>query len=230
MDQPKSRITDTAIWLHNKLGASNDLWSGGSICSQLNQDVLINIKECFHALQSQVKLKLILSFLHIPRRNIEEVSSDQSLLSIKYSCFVNKQWRQELEDILELGLEDQDQWVSMVAELLKRYPKDHQINFTIEQNSAVFTDLVGELKKILRKHSDKSILPLECLYLNKNALNAQVGHLPQPTKHFTLKRKSKSAALRAELLQKSSDAAANAKKAASVLASMAKSRGISDSG
>lgn len=118
----------------------------------------------------------------------------------------------------------------MVAELLKKYPLDGTINFDIEQNSAVFTDLVGELKKIgeyfypspailvsnkpmikliswvhsssVRKHADKHILPLECLYLNKNALNAQVGHISQHAKHFTLKRKPKSAALRAELLQK----------------------------
>ena len=47
-----------------------------------------------------------------------------------------------------------------------------------------------------------SLLPLECLYLNRTALVAMVG--PQPTlpKHFTLRRKPKSAALRAELTQK----------------------------
>lgn len=40
----------------------------------------------------------------------------------------------------------------------------------------------------------------------------QVGHKPEPTKHFTLKKKQKSAILRADLLQKSSDAASNLKK------------------
>lgn len=53
-----------------------------------------------------------------------------------------------MDEILEIALEDSDQWVSMVAELLKKYPMDGTINFDIEQNSAVFTDLVGELKKI----------------------------------------------------------------------------------
>lgn len=65
--------SDTSLWLHNKLGNTNDLWSGGSICSQLNADVLKNIVECFVDLQSLVKLKLLLSFLHIPRRNVEQV-------------------------------------------------------------------------------------------------------------------------------------------------------------
>lgn len=67
------RDSDTSLWLHNKLGISNDSWTGGSICSQLNVEVLRNIKECFPDLQTQVKLKLLLSFFHIPRRNLEEV-------------------------------------------------------------------------------------------------------------------------------------------------------------
>jgi hypothetical protein len=52
-----------------------DLWinGGSSICSQLNKEVLRNIKEVFTDLQTQVKLKLLLSFFHIPRRLIDEV-------------------------------------------------------------------------------------------------------------------------------------------------------------
>lgn len=68
------RDSDTSLWLHNKLGTSNDSWINGSICSQLNKEVLRNIKECFPDLQTQVKLKLLLSFLHIPRRLVEEVN------------------------------------------------------------------------------------------------------------------------------------------------------------
>lgn len=67
------RDSDTSLWLHNKLGTSNDSWINGSICSQLNKEVLRNIKDCFPDLQTQVKLKLLLSFLHIPRRLVEEV-------------------------------------------------------------------------------------------------------------------------------------------------------------
>lgn len=69
------RDSDTSLWLHNKLGTSNDSWTGSSICSQLNAEVLRNIKDCFPDLQTQVKLKLLLSFFHIPRRNVEEVST-----------------------------------------------------------------------------------------------------------------------------------------------------------
>ena len=68
-----TRDNDISLWLHNKLGTSSDTWSEGSICAQLNVDVLRNIKECFVELQTQVKLKLLLSFFHIPKRNVEEV-------------------------------------------------------------------------------------------------------------------------------------------------------------
>ncbi|KAH7969569.1 hypothetical protein HPB52_019612 [Rhipicephalus sanguineus] len=110
-------------------------------------------------------------------------------------------WKTELEDILEVASADSDQWVSMLAELLRSFPGSGTLNFNIEENSGVFVDLCNDLRKLVKKHADKNILPLECLYLNKHALTALVGQLPQPVKHFALKRKPKSAALRAELLQ-----------------------------
>lgn len=43
---------------------------------------------------------------------------------------------------------------------------------------------------------------MECPYLNRGALLATIGAQPAPAKHFTLRRKPKSAALKAELFQK----------------------------
>jgi len=180
---------DTALWLHNKLGTSNDQWSGRTIVSQLSQEKLRNIRDCFIDLQPQVKLKLLLAIIHIAKRNVEE-------------------WRSELEDILEIAVaDDSDRWVSTIAELLKNYPSDFQVNLHIEENTSVFNDLVIELKNALDEvEIDCAMLPLECLYLNKNAMTALFGPQPLPEKHFTLIRKPKSAAIRAELMQRSSDA------------------------
>merc|ERR1719429_648465 len=68
---------------------------------------------------------------------------------------------------------------------------------------------MADLKKTLKKHGDQSdlVLPLECHFLNKNAFISVVGHQPQPTKHFSLKRKPKAAALKADLIQRSQEAA-----------------------
>ncbi|XP_066581386.1 negative elongation factor A isoform X2 [Prorops nasuta] len=190
------RDSDTSLWLHNKLGTSNDSWTGSSICSQLNAEVLRNIKDCFPDLQTQVKLKLLLSFFHIPRRNVEE-------------------WRVELEEIIEVASLDSELWVSMLSEAMKTFPSTGSLNTDItdlDEHRPIFGELVNDLKKLLKKQHDPAMLPLECHYLNKAALTSVVGQQPSPVKHFTLKRKPKSAALRAELLQKSTDAASNFKK------------------
>ena len=73
----------------------------------------------------------------------------------------------------------------------------------IKQNiRKIYSDLLIELRKTLKKHGDQndSVLPLECHFLNKNAFISVVGHQPQPSKHFTLKRKPKAAALKADLM------------------------------
>ncbi|XP_030749942.1 negative elongation factor A isoform X2 [Sitophilus oryzae] len=190
------RDSDTSLWLHNKLGISNDSWTGGSICSQLNAEVLRNIKDCFPDLQTQVKLKLLLSFFHVPRRNLEE-------------------WKLELEQILDVALQDSELWVAMIADALKTYPSTGSLNTEItdvDEVRSIFSDLLSDLRKHVRKQNEHTILPMECHYLNKNALISVVGHKPEPIKHFTIKKKPKSALLRADLLQKSSDAASNLKK------------------
>jgi len=183
--------SDTSLWLHNKLGTSNDSWTGGSIVSQLNSDILKKIRNCFQDLQPQVKLKLLLSFLHIGRRNLE-------------------QWRSELEDILDVALQDSEPWVSMLADLLSSFPSSGQLNAEVRgEGRKIYMDLMADLKKTLKKHGDQSdlVLPLECHFLNKNAFISVVGHQPQPTKHFSLKRKPKAAALKADLIQRSQEAA-----------------------
>ena len=53
-----------------------------SIISQLNPDVLRQIQPIFADLQLNVKLKLLLSFLHISRRNLDEVTYFKCIISI----------------------------------------------------------------------------------------------------------------------------------------------------
>ena len=160
-----SILSDTSLRLHNKLGTSNDSWTGGSIISQLNPDILKKIINCFQDFQPQVKLKLLLSFLHIGRRNLE-------------------QWRSGLEAILEVALHDSEPWVSMLADLMRTFPSTGQLNSEVsapDTNRKIYMDLMSELRKTLKKHGDQSdsVLPLECHFLNKNAFISVVGHQPQ---------------------------------------------------
>lgn len=73
------RESDTGLWLHNKLGSTDELWAPPSIASLLTASVIDNIRLCFHGLSSAVKLKLLLGMLHLPRRAVDEVRAGWEL-------------------------------------------------------------------------------------------------------------------------------------------------------
>ena len=61
---------------------------------------------------------------------------------------------------------------------------------------------ISSISSTVKKSEEFHMLPMECLYLSRMSMVALAGHQPQPVKHFALKLKPKSAALRADLLQK----------------------------
>ena len=50
-----------------------------------------------------------------------------------------------------------------------------------DNNRKIFQDLLAELRKTLKRHTDINdiVLPLECHFLNKNAFISVVGQQPQ---------------------------------------------------
>lgn len=88
------RDSDTGLWLHNKLGSTDELWAPPSIASLLTVSVIDNIRLCFSSLSPPVKLKLLLGMLHLPRRTVDEVclrvamNSNYWLQSAGLSCYL----------------------------------------------------------------------------------------------------------------------------------------------
>lgn len=85
-----------------------------------------------------------------------------------------------MEEIIEVAAVDSDLWVAMLAEVLKTFPSAGTLNTEIaefDETRPIFSDMIGELRRALNKHSDLGLLPLECLYLNKNALVSVVSEL-----------------------------------------------------
>uniref|UniRef100_A0A670ZSM4 Negative elongation factor complex member A n=1 Tax=Pseudonaja textilis TaxID=8673 RepID=A0A670ZSM4_PSETE len=200
------RESDIGLWLHNKLGSADELWAPPSIASLLTTSVIENIRLCFHGLSSPVKLKLLLGVLHLPRRAVDEMKG-------------------ALTKIIQLATLDPDPWVLMVADILKSFPDIGSLNLDLEEQNPNVQDILGELREKVSDCESSAMLPLECQYLNKNALTTLAGPFTPPVKHFQLKRKPKSATLRAELLQKSAETAQQLKKTAGV-AFHAKGRGL----
>lgn len=92
--------------------------------------------------------------------------------------FINRskfyfQWKIELESILDVAVQDSELWVAMLAEALKTYPSTGSLNTEIsdlEEVKPIVTDLVNDLRKLIRKQLETVMLPMECHYLNKSAL------------------------------------------------------------
>lgn len=63
--------TDTSMWLCNKLDSIDNQWSSGGIATHFSNTILHNIYDCFLQLETKLKIKLLLTFLKIPLRNME---------------------------------------------------------------------------------------------------------------------------------------------------------------
>lgn len=185
MNSSNSRNFEIVQWLENKFGSSADRWNVKGLASQLSKEKLEAIPGCFIDLQSNVKLKLLLSMMYIPRRTLEQCSN---------------LW----EDITNIACQDTDEWVQTVADLLKDYPCTSAFSFNTEQKNGPYESTCEQLSELLKKDVSKrsTVFPYETEFLNRNALNALYDTIPQPEKHFALKRKPKSAAIRAELIEK----------------------------
>lgn len=68
---------------------------------------------------------------------------------------------------------DSELWVAMLAETMKTFPATGSLNTEIsdlDEVRPIFTDLVNDLRKLVKKQSETGMLPMECHYLNKAAL------------------------------------------------------------
>lgn len=84
-----------------------------------------------------------------------------------------------MEQILDVAVQDSELWVGMLADALKTYPSSGSLNTEIsdvDEVRPIFTDLITDLRRLVRKQNDQTILPMECHYLNKAALISVVSN------------------------------------------------------
>ena len=61
---------------------------------------------------------------------------------------ISFQWKVELEDILHLAADDTDQWVAMVADLLRTFPSTGSLNSDIDDHHKFFHEHLQEIRKL----------------------------------------------------------------------------------
>lgn len=77
--------------------------------------------------------------------------------------------------------------MSMLGESLKTFPAVGSLNTEIsdlDEVRPIFTDLVNDLRKLVKKQADHVMLPMECHYLNKAALISVVSCSPRVVRLF----------------------------------------------
>lgn len=72
MENDKLEVLSIRKWLEDKLGEKN-LWCASSIRTLLTKQMMEDICKAFTILPTQVKLKILLSIVYLPRSRIQEV-------------------------------------------------------------------------------------------------------------------------------------------------------------
>ncbi|KAL3981495.1 hypothetical protein ACH3XW_43340 [Acanthocheilonema viteae] len=180
------RDLDLVKWLDNKLGDNNELWCGRQAASLLSREMLVELETCFQALESNVKLKIILALPHLSYKLIT-------------------MWKEPLMNLLDLARRDADDWIETVADMYREYPNQQCITPIPTNADSYFCKSLDELRKMVRKHSANNnlrLLPLDVNSVSQNAIKTRFGLTEiENRKHFNLKRRAKSYTLKAELLK-----------------------------
>jgi len=189
----KDELTKNIKFINNKFGDEN--WVPLQINSLIRDDNIRMYLDCFTLLSPQVKIRVLMSMLHLAEARMEKLEDHFGTL-------------------VGLSLNDDDPWVKVTACILRYFPANRQINKQLDFPNA--RAIIAQMAARLDDTSSK-LLPLECRIASKS-VTAQI--CPRAAtrvieKHFQLKRKPKSAALRADLLQRSVEAAAQTRRSSS---------------
>eukprot|EP00116_Pleurobrachia_bachei_P009494 sb/3469756/ len=166
---------DICRLLHNKLDSA-DQWSGENIVSSLTPEFCASIKTCYHSLEPQVKIKLLLAILHMPQKMMENAST-------------------ELQEIFALADSDTDEWPRVISKMLKDFPREGVVKTDLSDEN--WCDAVKNISSMLAESASANLRPLERLYMS-GASNKSIT----TQQHFKFSARHKSTAARAELIAK----------------------------
>ena len=93
---------DIEAWLSAKL---EDAWSSEKLSSLLTNDILQHAKTKFSSMDTSIKLKLLQSFISLRKKPFKDMEED-------------------VRSILQLAVNDEDEWVKILGGLLQTLNQD----------------------------------------------------------------------------------------------------------
>eukprot|EP00117_Sycon_ciliatum_P038631 scpid62159/ scgid1454/ Negative elongation factor A; Wolf-Hirschhorn syndrome candidate 2 homolog len=177
---------DTGQWLTKKLTADST-WDAQSISAFLNQKQLENVVQCFEKLSTILKLKVMLSLLYVPARNLVEGQA-------------------HVDSLIALGRGDEDAWVRLVADIMQPLSVHGTLNcINLSSTQPAHAAMIKQIKDALKETKHSELFPREASYLNTTALSAVAGSRQPVADHFALRRSSKAGSSKHDILQKAQD-------------------------
>jgi hypothetical protein len=116
---------DVRLWLHNKL---EEPWSSSKISSFITSDILKLISQKFNVLDPVIKIRILFSLLIVRK-------------------YLFKELEKEIEQIIQLGLTDDDEWVRVISSLLITFPSKGTIAYQEIQKNENFRKLFDDVSK-----------------------------------------------------------------------------------
>eukprot|EP00276_Gloeochaete_wittrockiana_P001685 CAMPEP_0184670388 /NCGR_PEP_ID=MMETSP0308-20130426/81960_1 /TAXON_ID=38269 /ORGANISM="Gloeochaete witrockiana, Strain SAG 46.84" /LENGTH=548 /DNA_ID=CAMNT_0027117103 /DNA_START=1052 /DNA_END=2694 /DNA_ORIENTATION=- len=147
-------------------------WSSESIVSSLNPEALVAIQKDFALLDPAVKVQILLSMLSLRKIQFVEL-------------------RTELEELIKLAASDQDEWVQVMASMLRDVPAaGGMASLNLDAvNNETFSKTFSKIQKKVLEDGPPVACPLEYAYLSPSLVPEDAYKPPDPGKHFKFKEK-----------------------------------------
>ncbi|KAF9169550.1 hypothetical protein BGX21_007717 [Mortierella sp. AD011] len=145
-------------WLSQHLTAP---WHGHqTVASELGNDIIANIKERWSQLESSVRLGVLFSLISLKKAQ---------QIQLKDKC----------QELIDHACSDPDDWVRLVSQMLKEFPRDATLRFNVEQfaDQAQLGSLLDELTSHISRDGIK-FHPKEFAYLSDSVCKAGQGKDP----------------------------------------------------
>jgi len=114
--------------LGSRLRSTDDApWSSLELSSVLNENSLTEMKQRFNSLYTSAKLRILFSFLELPRRMAVELKDG-------------------IAEIVRLAREDDDEWVRVTGDALDNFVDKQSLNLELEQGHKAFQVALEQLR------------------------------------------------------------------------------------
>jgi hypothetical protein len=125
-------------WLFERLSES---WSAPRLAPLLTVEILERALQKFKTIDTQIKMQLLLSFLHISEQKRLQLATKIEVLRQLPHALSLPQQRRCVQEVCELACSDPDDWVGFFGHMLREFGRSGKLDLNPPPNSAMQSGL-----------------------------------------------------------------------------------------